>query len=98
MTENRIKECKDMINIIKSNARRVPAVKQRTVIKSVSLASYLFVLDETLSILNSLEAENNSLKKEISILNQAIAAQHIDFPNSSVRSTDLYDPIDKLFN
>lgn len=97
MTDNRIKECKDMINIIKSNARSVPAVKQRTVIKSVSLATYLFVLDETLSILNSLEAENNSLKKEILILNQAIVAQHIDFPNSSVRSTDLFDPIDKLF-
>lgn len=37
------------------------------------------------------------LNTENSILNHAIAAQNIDFPNSSVRSTDLFDPIDKLF-
>lgn len=37
------------------------------------------------------------LNKENSILNHAIAAHNIDFPNSSVRSTDLFDPIDKLF-
>lgn len=37
------------------------------------------------------------LNKENSILNHAISSQQIDFPNSSIRSTDLYDPIDRLF-
>ena len=97
MTDSRIQECKDMINILKSSAKSVAAVKHRTVIRNVSLASYLFVLDETLAVLNSLEAENKSLKKENSILNNAIASNNIDFPNSAVRSSDLYDPVDKLF-
>ena len=41
--------------------------------------------------------QNNKLRKENSILNHAISSQQIDFPNSSIRSTDLYDPIDRLF-
>lgn len=94
MTDSRIQECKDMLNILKANARSVTAVKQRTVVKSVSLASYLFVLDETLAILNSLEAENNSLKKENSILHNAISDNKIDFPNSSVKN---FDQSDELF-
>jgi len=44
-----------------------------------------------------LQKENDKLRKENSILNHAIASQNIDFPNSSVRSSDLYDPVDKLF-
>lgn len=48
--------------------------------------------------IEQLQKENDKLRKENSILNHAIVAQNIDFPNSSVRSTDLYDPIDKLFN
>lgn len=47
--------------------------------------------------IEQLQKDNDKLRKENSILNHAIAAQHIDFPNSSIRSTDLYDPIDKLF-
>ena len=92
MTDNRIKECKDMINILKANARSVPAVKQRTVIKSVSLDSYLFVLDETLAILNSLEAQIDEQAQEIYGLREDLASlkwnlnkcdpQLIDFPNS----------------
>ena len=41
--------------------------------------------------------QNNKLRKENSILNHAISSHDIDFPNSSIRSSDLYDPIDKLF-
>lgn len=47
--------------------------------------------------IEQLHKEVNKLRKENSILNHAIAAQHIDFPNSAVRSSDLYDPVDKLF-
>lgn len=47
--------------------------------------------------IEQLQKENVQLRKENSILNHAISSQQIDFPNSSVRSTDLYDPIDKLY-
>lgn len=47
--------------------------------------------------IEQLKKENEQLRKENSILNHAISSQQIDFPNSSIRSTDLYDPIDRLF-
>lgn len=52
MTDNRINECKNMINVLKLNAKGVPAMKQTTVIKSVSIDSFLFVMDEVLKILD----------------------------------------------
>lgn len=47
--------------------------------------------------IEQLQKDNIQLRKVNSILNHAISSHDIDFPNSSVRSTDLYDPIDKLF-
>ena len=51
-SSNRIKECKDMINVLKLNAKGVPTRKQTTVIKSVSVDSFNFVMDEILKILD----------------------------------------------
>lgn len=48
--------------------------------------------------IEQLQKENEKLKKENSILHVAIIAQHIDFPNSSTRSSDLKDQEDILFN
>lgn len=36
-----------------------------------------------------LQKENEKLRKENSILNHAIVAQHIVFPNSAVKSTEI---------
>ena len=47
--------------------------------------------------IEQLQKDNIQLRKENSILNHAISSQQIDFPNSSIRSTDLFDPIDKLY-
>ena len=51
-SSNRIKECKDMINVLKLNAKGIPTRKQTTVIKSVSVDSFNFVMDEILKILD----------------------------------------------
>lgn len=51
-SSNRIKECKDMIKILKLNAKGIPAKKNTTVIKSVSVDSFLFVMDEILKVLD----------------------------------------------
>lgn len=52
MKHDRIFECKRMINILKLNAKGIPTSKQTTVIKSVSIDSFLFVMDEVLKILD----------------------------------------------
>lgn len=51
-SSNRIKECKDMIKILKLNAKGIPGKKNTTVIKSVSVDSFLFVMDEVLKVLD----------------------------------------------
>ena len=51
-SSNRIKECKDMINVLKLNAKGVPAKRNTTVIRSVSVDSFNFVMDEILKILD----------------------------------------------
>ena len=51
-SSNRIKECKDMINVLKLNAKGVPARKNTTVIRTVSVDSFNFVMDEILKILD----------------------------------------------
>lgn len=52
MTHDRIVECKNMINILKLNAKGIPTRKQTTVIKFVSVDSFNFVMDEILKILD----------------------------------------------
>ena len=52
MIHDRIVECKNMINILKLNAKGVPNLRQTTVIKSVSIDSFLFIMDEILKILD----------------------------------------------
>lgn len=69
-------------------------------IRIITQKQYEAIIDvvrEAAKDIEQLQKENDKLRKENSILNHAIAAQNIDFPNSSIRSTDLYDPIDKLF-
>lgn len=51
-SSNRIKECKDMINVLKLNAKGVPAKRNTTVIRTVSVDSFNFVMDEILKILD----------------------------------------------
>ena len=52
ISHDRIVECKRMINILKLNAKGIPTRKQTTVIKSVSVDSFNFVMDEVLKILD----------------------------------------------
>lgn len=52
MTHDRIVECKNMINVLKLNAKGVPAKRNTTVIRSVSVDSFNFVMDEILKILD----------------------------------------------
>lgn len=52
ISHDRIIECKNMINILKLNAKGIPTRKQTTVIKSVSVDSFNFVMDEILKILD----------------------------------------------
>ena len=69
-------------------------------IRIISQTQYNAILDlmrESDQEISKLKKENEQLRKENSILNHAISSQQIDFPNSSIRSTDLYDPIDRLF-
>lgn len=53
MTDIRINECKDMINILKANAKGIPTRKDTTVIKNVKLDSFLYVMDEIIKILDT---------------------------------------------
>ena len=53
MTDMRIHECKDMINILKANAKGIPSRKNTTVIKNVKLDSFLYVMDEIIKVLDS---------------------------------------------
>ena len=39
--------------------------------------------------IEQLQKENDKLRKENAILNQAIVAQNIDFPNGAVKSTEI---------
>lgn len=52
ISHDRIFECKRMINILKLNAKGIPGKKNTTVIKSVSVDSFLFVMDEVLKVLD----------------------------------------------
>lgn len=54
MTDMRIHECKDMINILKANAKGIPSRKKNTtVIKNVKLDSFLYVMDEIIKVLDT---------------------------------------------
>ena len=53
MMDMRIHECKDMINILKANAKGIPSRKNTTVIKNVKLDSFLYVMDEIIKILDT---------------------------------------------
>ena len=53
MTDMRIQECKDMINLLKVNAKSIPTRKDTTVIKNVKLDSFLFVMDEIIKVLDT---------------------------------------------
>ena len=53
MTDIRIHECKDMINILKANAKGIPTRKDTTVIKNVKLDSFLYVMDEIIKVLDT---------------------------------------------
>lgn len=63
MTENRINECKNMINALKENAKSMPSskYKQSTLIKNVNVDSFLFVMNEVLKILDYMEGEKNDV-------------------------------------
>mgnify|MGYP002524034678 CR=1 FL=1 len=39
--------------------------------------------------IEQLQKENDKIRKENAILNQAIVAQNIDFPNGAVKSTEI---------
>lgn len=52
ISHDRIVECKNMINILKLNAKGIPTMRQTTVIKSVSIDSFNFIMDEVLKILD----------------------------------------------
>lgn len=53
MTDIRIHECKDMINVLKANAKDVPVLKDTIVIKNVKLDSFLFVMNELIKVLDT---------------------------------------------
>lgn len=52
ISHDRLVECKNMINTLKLNAKGIPTRKQTTVIKSVSVDSFNFVMNEILKILD----------------------------------------------
>ena len=53
MTDMRINECKDMINVLKANAKGIPTRKDTIVIKNVKLDSFLYVMDEIIKVLDT---------------------------------------------
>lgn len=53
MTDMRIHECKDMINVLKIQAKGIPTRKNTTVIKDVKLDSFLYIMDEVIKILDT---------------------------------------------
>lgn len=53
MTDMRIHECKDMINILKANAKSIPTRKDTVVIKNVKLDSFLFIMNEIIKVLDT---------------------------------------------
>ena len=53
MTDMRIHECKDMINVLKIQAKGIPTRKNTTVIKDVKLDSFLYIMDEIIKILDT---------------------------------------------
>ena len=81
MTDMRIHECKDMINVLKSNAKGIPTIKDTTVIKNVKLDSFLYIMDEIIKVLdtkiNEIEiTEHYTFAKPDDVSN-------IDFPSVS---------------
>lgn len=53
MTDIRIHECKDMINVLKANAKSIPTRKDTIVIKNIKLDSFLFIMDEIIKVLDT---------------------------------------------
>jgi hypothetical protein len=53
MTDMRIHECKDMINVLKIQAKSISTRKNTTVIKDVKLDSFLYIMDEIIKILDT---------------------------------------------
>ena len=53
ISDIRIHECKDIINMLKANAKGIPTRKDITVIENVKLDSFLFVMDEIIKALDT---------------------------------------------
>lgn len=53
LTDMRIHECKNMINVLKIQAKGIPTRKNTTVIKDVKLDSFLYIMDEIIKILDT---------------------------------------------
>ena len=81
MTDMRIHECKDMINVLKSNAKGIPTRKDTTVIKNVKLDSFLFIMDEIIKVLdtkiNEIEITEHYTFAKLDDVSD------LDFPNAS---------------
>lgn len=81
MTDMRIHECKDMINILKANAKSIPTRKDTTVIKNVKLDSFLFVMDEIIKVLDTKITEIEITEHHTFAKPEQV--QDIDFPGST---------------
>lgn len=80
MTDIRIHECKDMINILKANAKGIPSRKNTTVIKNVKLDSFLYIMDEIIKVLDSKITEIEITEHHTFAKPDDVS--DIDFPNS----------------
>ena len=85
MTDMRIQECKDMINLLKVNAKSIPTRKDTTVIKNVKLDSFLYVMDEIIKVLDTKITEIE-ITEHHTFANPDDVSD-LDFPNSSSEDT-----------
>lgn len=85
MTDMRIHECKDMINILKVNAKGVHTRQDTTVIKNVKLDSFLYVMDEIIKVLDTKITEIEITEHYTFAKPEEV--NNLDFPNSSSEDT-----------
>lgn len=81
MTDIRIHECKDMINILKANAKGIPRRKDTTVIKNVKLDSFIYIMDEIIKVLDTKITEIEITEHHTFAKPDDV--EDIDFPNST---------------
>ena len=80
MLDMRIYECKDMINILKANAKGMPIRQDITVIKNVKLDSFLYIMDEIIKVLDTKIDEIEITEHHIFAKPDDV--EDVDFPNS----------------